>query len=344
MPEGLFRPDESIDLHAMVRGLSISQMIGVACRMGVADALGKGEVAPIPALAKSLSAHPGAMRRLCRTLSAFGIFRITKDGHLQHNSKSLLLRRDSSPSLHWAARFWTMPSIWATAGALHHTIRTGRQAFEEANGIPFFEHFRRNPEDADVFDKYMAVGYPGRPQEVIAEAIELGGRETVVDVGGGTGALLIDLLRRWADLRGVLYEQPSEIDAAKAALRAASFEDRCETVPGDFLAWVPEGGDVYILSWILHDWPDDDALRILQGCRKAMKRGARLILIERLLRDDPQECDAYDLLVDLHMMMFFRGMERTASEFNTLMERAGFNPIRQVARRSQFSVLETEPA
>ena len=344
MPEDHFRADESINLHAMVRGLSVSQMIGVACRIGLADALGKGDVVPIPKLAQSVSAHPGAMRRLCRTLSAFGIFRVTKEGHLQHNSKSLLLRRDSVPSLHWAARFWTMPSIWATAGALDHTIRTGGQAFDRANGITFFEHFRRNPGDGDIFDKYMAVGYPGRPQEAIADSIALDGGETVVDVGGGTGALLIDLLERHGDLRTILYEQPGQIAAATAALTKASLADRCDMVAGDFLEWVPEGGDAYILSWILHDWPDDDAARILQCCRRAMKPGARLILVERLLSEDPHECNAYDLLVDLHMMMFFRGMERTAAEFNALMERAGFKPIREVARKSQFSILETEPA
>ncbi len=88
--------------------------------------------------------------------------------------------------------------------------------------------------------------------------------ETVVDVGGGTGALLIDLLQRHADLRTILYEQPGQIAAATAALTKASLADRCDMVAGDFLEWVPEGGDAYILSWILHDWPDDDAARILE--------------------------------------------------------------------------------
>jgi ubiquinone/menaquinone biosynthesis C-methylase UbiE len=188
----------------------------------------------------------------------------------------------------------------------------------------------------------LATGYPGR-HEAVAAAVDLAGFEVVIDVGGGGGSLLRALLGRYPNLQGVLFDEPGVIRALKAEANSIVPGADYELMEGNFFESVPNGGDVYILSYILHDWPDKEATAILRSCRKAMKPGARLIIIERLLETDPARCDRKDLMSDINMLVMHQGRERTTSQFNELMARSGFSPIRPLLTQPVFSIFEASP-
>jgi SAM-dependent methyltransferase len=145
---------------------------------------------------------------------------------------------------------------------------------------------------------------------------------TVADIGGGRGTLLAAILRAHGHVRGVLFERPSVVADAAEVLQAAGVADRCETVPGDFFQGVPDGADAYILANVLHDWNDADSVRILGACRRAMAKDGRVLIVERLIPDDP--ADALPVLLsDMTMLVVTGGQERTNTEYSRLLAEAG---------------------
>ncbi len=336
------RVEGSGALQANIRGMAISQMLGAACDVGLPDAIGADEEAEVSALADTLGCHPDALLRLARALAALGLFTVTPQGRVRHTATSLMLRSESAPSQHWAARFWTLPAVWAAWGSLAHSVRTGEPAFRHANGRTFFEHLNEAPADRSLFDGFMQAGFAGR-HDAAASALQFADGETVVDVGGGSGALLRAILSRNPRASGLLYDLPSVVAGAPAVLDTADLRERCRVVGGDFFQSVPAGGSTYLLCWVLHDWPDDAAITILRSLRAAMAPGARLVIIDRLLDADPAQCDAYDLLHDINMLVLFQGRERTEAEFNRLMAEAKFSNVAPTLAQPMFSLLETYP-
>jgi hypothetical protein len=164
----------------------------------------------------------------------------------------------------------------------------------------------------------------------------------IIDVGGGQGRLLAGILGQNRAARGTLFDQPQVIDEARAVLTGDPARERIDLAPGDFFECVPEGGDLYTLKWIIHDWADAEALRILRNVRCAMSSTSRLLLLEVVL---PEENKA-DLgpLMDLNMLVMTGGRERRASEFRDLLAGAGLRLARVYATESPISVVEALPA
>jgi hypothetical protein len=324
-------------LRALTRGMAVSQMVGAACEIGLPDALEPETVVSVARIADQLRVNSNVLWRLCRTLASFGIFIVDAQSNVRHNGLSLQLRREQKPSQHWAARFWTSPGTWGAWGQLAHVMRTGSEGFMYAHGKSFFEYMNDHPDQAETYRQYMVNGYPGR-HEAIAAALEFNRTDIVIDIGGGTGALISAILDRNPDVRGIVYDQPDVIRSASATVNLTK---RFELREGSFFDAVPQGGSVYILSYILHDWPDEKALAILRSCANAMQPGARLVIVDRILASDPAKCDPYDLLLDMNMLVLHKGQERTAEEFNTLMAASGFAPIRPRLMQAAFSIIET---
>jgi hypothetical protein len=155
--------------------------------------------------------------------------------------------------------------------------------------------------------------------------------------------LLRAFLARHSQVRGILLDLPDVVAGAPDLLADAGLQDRCRIVAGDFFQSVPAGGSVYLLSWILHDWPDEQAVRILRAVRQAMPPAARLVIVDRLLAADPAQCDPYDLLEDINMFVLFHGRERTEADFNALLTQTGFAPLAAGAVRQAFVLLEARP-
>ena len=230
-----------------------------------------------------------------------------------------LLRRDADPALRPLARLYGGP-FYESFGQFIHSVRTGSEAFDHVFGEHHFEHFAARPELSELFDTAMASSasmFGG-----VAEVVELGAASTVVDIAGGTGELLMRIMRSAPHVDGVLFERPHVLDEARPRFADAGLTDRCTFLSGDFNDGVPRGGDVYILSRVLHDWDDGMCATILGGCAQAMEDGKRLLLVERLLPDDRSPSLAFAW--DIHMLCNVGGRERTEGHFAQLLSAAGF--------------------
>ncbi len=322
-----------------VRALQLSAMLHGAAEIGLADRIGD-RPRPVGELAAETGANADMLLRLCRALAAFEIFSVDAEGQVGHTPKSRCMRSDATPTLHYAARFWGMPSTWATWGRFEHTLRTGEPAFEQVYGMANFDYLKGAADEAQIFDAFMQHS-PDDRHRAVAAAYEFAG--TVVDIGGGNGGLLQVILTAYPEARGVLYDQPHVVAGAGDVL--GPLADRCTVVGGSFFAGAPAGGDIYTMSQIIHDWNDARCLEILGHCRRAMQPDARLLIIERLIEDAPGATQPAILLGDLQMAVLFPGArERTSAEMGRLFAASGFGPHRIIRTSSPFSIIETRPA
>ncbi|MFI9740895.1 methyltransferase [Nocardia sp. NPDC052278] len=222
--------------------------------------------------------------------------------------------------------------------ALPERITCGRTGPEIAHGAPLFELLKADRDAGASFDRLMTAQHGNEPAAVVS-AVDLGWADWAVDVGGGTGALLTQMLSRYPRLAGTLLDQPAVIDRAREFLAHSDVSDRCTTVAGDFFHHVPPGADVYVLSHILHDWDDDDCLMILQACAAAMAQRSRLLIVEAILPDDDGAPHPARML-DLVMLAVLAGRERTLSEYRRLLDGAGLSLQQVLSTDAAISVLE----
>ena len=324
-------------MRVLIRAFQISKMLSVAATLGVADRIGDSP-RPVNALAQECGAHAEMLLRLARALAAFGIFSVDSAGNIAHTERSRLLRSDSCPTLHHAARYWTMPSNWAAWAALEDTVRTGKPAFESVFGVPNFAYLESHPDEARLFDAFMHHS-PDDRHTAVVDAYDFSGAKLLVDVAGGNGGFVKEALTKNTHLRAVLFDQKNVVGHASLGDCAG----RCAIEAGDFFERVPSGGDVYVLCQILHDWNDANCLKILANCRAAMGRGARLLVIERVLDLAPGNTDPTNFLSDMDMLVLFPGAkERTLPQFADLFRQTGYTEPKFIPTRSTFSILETQ--
>ncbi|WP_327585111.1 acetylserotonin O-methyltransferase [Nonomuraea sp. NBC_00507] len=302
------------ELMRIATGGWLAQATFVAVRLGVADAL-EGRRLTCAELAEAVGAHPGALHRLLRLLARVDLVDTDGAGGWGLTPMGALLRHDELGPL---VALYGEDYFGAAWGGLAHAVRTGEPAFEHVHGMPVFAHLADDPGRAATFNAGMAAGAAFFRE--VPVAYDFSGARTVVDLAGGTGALLGTVLRDTPSARGVLFDVPEVVAAASAHLEGVL--DRCELVGGDLFVSVPAGGDVYLLSRIMHDWDDDRCAMLLRNCARAMRPGAELLIIERVV-----SADSYlPLAFDLHMMVMTGGRERTEEEYGTLLEQAGLVP------------------
>jgi hypothetical protein len=224
---------------------------------------------------------------------------------------------------------------------LIYSLRTGKTGFEKANGLQFFDYLAQNPEEASLFSKTM-VGYHGDEPPAVAAAYDFSSSKVIVDVGGATGNLISAILRRCDEPHAILFDRPHVVADAPRLLASQGVGDRVTIETGDFFQKVPEGGDAYILSHILHDWKDEECLTILGHVRKAMKPHGRLLVVEMI----PPAGDAPhpSKMLDMAMLVLLGGQERTETEYAALLEKAGFRLVRVAPTETATSVVEAAAA
>ena len=222
-----------------------------------------------------------------------------------------------------------------------HSVKTGEIAFDHFFGVDIWKYFQQNPEDAAVFNDSMS-GVTAAVNEAITSLYDYSKFRKIVDVGGGHGGLITSILKQNPKLHGVLFDAAEVIEGARPKLEAAGLADRCETVAGDFFKSVPEGGDAYIMKWIIHDWDDARAITILRNCRKQIAPNGRLILVDCVVpeTDEPH----FSKFIDLNMLVMTGGKERTAKEFDDLLAAAGFRLLRVIPTDVPTGIVEAEPA
>ena len=333
-------------LLALVRGYRISQAIYVATRLGIPDLLADGP-RELDELAQATGSHPPSLRRVLLILAGVGVLDKVGPRRFALTSMGVGLRTGVPRSLRPSVLFLLSESHWQPWGHLLHTVRTGETAFDHVHGTGLFDYLAGHPEVATLFNAGMAGNSPDHAR-LVAATYDFSRMRTVVDVGAGRGRLLSTILERYPHLRGILFDRPHVIEDARQIVTEAGVADRCELVGGSFFETVPEGGDVYILRNIIHDWEDDQAVAILTNCRRAMADGARLLLVERYIADDPREALPV-LHADLEMLVNVGGRERTTDEYATLLARSGFRlaqttSLGRVEAAMGHHLIEAQPA
>jgi SAM-dependent methyltransferase len=327
-------------LRQLVMGFRNTQLLYVAARLCLADRL---EAGPQTAqqLAPQVGAAPRALHRLLRALAGLGIFAETEGGAFALTPAALLLQTEAPGSLRGLALLYGADWLWRAYGDMLHGVRTGAPAFAHIHGQSFYDYLQEHPAAGAVFQSAMS-GMSAQEAAAILAAYDFAEAQSVIDVGGGQGALLAALLQAHPHLAGVVLDLSPAVAGAKSLLAAAGLTARATCVAGDFFTAVPKGGDLYLLKSVLHNWDDSDVVCILRNCRTAMAGGARLLVIERVIPEgnDPSEAK----LFDINMLVTVGGQERTEREYRTLLGLAGLTLARLIPTHSPLSLLEAVPA
>ncbi|WP_225768259.1 methyltransferase [Inquilinus sp. Marseille-Q2685] len=332
--------DDRLAVDLLIRGFQVSRTIRLVADLGIADRIapdGKSSVADLAA-ASGVLAEP--LLRAIRALAAFGIFRVDAGGMACHTPRSLLLRSDAPDSLHPSARFWTAAGSWRAWEALDAALH-GRNPHQAAWGTSRFDYLRSHPDEARIFDAFMA-NFPDDRHAAIATAYDFTGVRLIADIGGGNGETLRRILALYPAAKGIVFDRADVVAAIPPEALAGG---RITPRGGSFFDGVPAGANLYLLVRVLHDWPDEDATRILRSCRSGMAAEARLLVVEGLIEPDPSRGRPTEYLTDMQMMaMFGTARERTEAEFGRLLDEAGFALTRAVPTGSAVTILEAAPA
>jgi hypothetical protein len=319
----------------LISGMMRTQTIAAIASLGVADAIASG-VTGTEAIAHGVGADADALHRMLRLLEADGlvardapdVWRLTETGEL--------LRDGVEGSMRHLAMLFASELYDAWAGA-ETSLRGGPVAFSARFGMPFFDWIQTHPELARRFD--LAMSGTTAPRLVPLLQRDWTGVGTLVDVGGGNAALLETVLTRFPQLEGISFDLPGVSERAAARLAGCPIVNRLRTEGGDFFEAVP-AGDAYILAQVLHDWPDEDCLRLLRACRRAAGERSVLLVLEQLVPDGPEPSPVK--LLDLNMLILLGGRERTRSEYETLLAAAGWKLV-DVRDGPRSSLLEAVP-
>jgi SAM-dependent methyltransferase len=270
-------------------------------------------------LATEVGAEPAALERLLAFLASRGCLARDRRGRYSANRVTRMLTSDGGWSgwVRFLGAPWTMQAYAQIVGA----VRDGTDPIVSAHGAAFFDYLETHPDAAEAFHDAMAAG--ARLQSLMIQgSLDLTGVRAVLDVGGSTGPLLAQLLTTYPELTGAVLDLPAAREGALATFAEAGITERAQFVDGDFFASVPEGFDVHLLTAIIHDWSDDDAVRILRNCAAALPAGGRIIVVDSEL--EPGARNAFAQSTDALMLAFTPGgRERTAPEFHAIWERAG---------------------
>ncbi|NOT54278.1 MAG: SAM-dependent methyltransferase [Deltaproteobacteria bacterium] len=327
-------------IMGMALGYLVSRSLYVATELGIADLLKDG-ARRLEELASATGTHQESLYRLLRTLAAHGVFAEESPRRFVLTPAAVLLQDGAMrEGVLLCGEVTGDGSWWNAVGALRHSVMTGEAAFHRQQGMGFFDYLGLHPQCHAWFDRGLA-NFATAENPAIAGAYDFSRFDSIIDLGGGQGGLLAEILKRCPTLRAILFDQP-QVVKTPTYLTKEKFGDRWTTVGGDFFQSVPKGGDAYVLKRILHDWSDDQCVRILRCCREAMDTNTRLLVIDAVvpLGNVPHPGKVMDML----MMIFGEGRERTREEFGQLFAQAKLQLATITTTPSPLSILEAIPA
>jgi SAM-dependent methyltransferase len=298
-------------------GYMASRVVFAFTQLRIPEILAKGP-RTAEAIAKRCQADPGAIRRLLRALVSVGVVSESSTGHFRSTPRSDCLRPGVAGSLYDCVLYLSGNMQWQAWGELLYSVRTGKTSIERVLGAPLFEYLRKDRATAAAFNGTMST-FSAMGAGALQMLCDFSTVTSVLDVAGGTGGLLLPILEANPRLKGAILDLPSVVTAARRGLSASGARGRCKLIQGDFFRSIPSGYDVYIVRNILHDWDDRRAIKILRNCRLAMPPHAVLLLMEGVVPD----LGGWDgWRTDLQMLLLTGGLERTATEYAALCERA----------------------
>ncbi len=334
-------PQAVADLVSLINSGAMAQALSVAAELGIPDLLACGPK-HAEELARATETHAPSLRRLLKALSSVGACRQCDDGSFALGPIGMLVRSDTPESLRsWVV--WFGRYQWPMWGNLFSSVKTGESARKAAYGSDGFGHLERDSGAATVFDNAM-VQLSRLVAGEVARTYDFKHIRSVVDVGGGRGALLHAILEAYPDVRGTVLDRPRAF-AGGTQRQDRDFGDRCTYVAGDFFHRVPPAADLYLLKNIIHDWDDDRATLILRNCRNAIPPRGTLLLIERIMPERIESAPRHRSLAwsDLAMLIGPGGRERTEAEFAALLRAADFDLRTVISTAVEFSILEALP-
>ena len=327
-------------MFKMITGYWVSQTVGALARLGVCDLLVDG-LRGADALASEVGADPSALFRVMRAAACVGVVQHHDDDRFSLTPIGETLRSNVPGSMRDMAIAQTAEGHWAPWGAFIDAVKTGETQSPKILGKSIFEHYGDHPEERTAFMGAMQ----GLSELVAGELVRLvdfEGVQRVADVGGSGGTLVSAVLDAHAEIGGIVFDLPNVAEGAKSAIKARGLAGRCDVVGGDFFEAVPGGADVYILKQILHDWNDQQCVKILSNIAKGLPSAGRVLVVEMVIPDDRTPTAAQ--LVDVNMLALLPGRERTQSEYADLFQGAGLQLKSVTQTHSPFQIVEANRA
>ena len=339
------KPPAHVTMMQMLGGANIARAITCLAQLGVPDLV---EAGPRSAgeLAAEIGANPGALYRLMRATASVGVLSEGPDGKFSQTPLSATLRSNAKPDIRALTLMFGRDFFQRAWGRLEYSVRTGKTALDEVYGKPIFEYLKDNPQEAQFFNDAMtSLSMMDSPS--VADAYSFAEFGSIVDVAGGHGLLLATILQRNPRLKGTLFDEPHVIEGAKNGPLKPVL-DRCTFTSGDMFASVPAGADAYIMKHIIHDWPDEQCIKLLKVCRKAVNpglpagAGGKLLVVDHVIQ--PGNDFHPGKFLDLSMLIFPGGMERTEKQFRDLFAAAGWRLNRIIPTPAGEFIVEGLPA
>jgi hypothetical protein len=339
MTEQMLDPMAAGDVHEQIRAMAmgywVSQLVRAVVDLSLADHL-VGEALTAAEVAEREGSAPNSTFRLMRACVAVGLLSADADGRFRGTALLGTLRKDAPNSMRDLALMATGPAHWLPWSEFTTSVRSGRSQTAAVLGMEFFEYLEQHPTQAREFTAAMGSLTSQWTAEA-AKAVDTTGISLAVDVGGANGSLLQLLQQANPTLRGIVFDKPNIIDHATDQIARKGLTARTEVVGGDFFESVPSA-DLYLLKFILHDWDDQRAIKILQRCREAMTPGARIAIVEMVVGNLSNPGPA--ALMDLNMLAVLPGQERSLAEYDALLAAAGLRRTAVHTTRSPQTVIE----
>jgi hypothetical protein len=331
--------DHIFAVYGMLLDMYFSMSLQEIVHLKVADHLSEGPQS-VEVLAKQVGVQADMLALHMRTMCSKDIFTEIEEGIFAHTEKSRYLQTDipcSLVSVSELIRSDSQRAVW-TPEALAYSLRTGKSAFEHILGENLWSFLGTHPEDLAIANGAV-ITLSASLNETVAEVCDLTGRQSLVDVGGGDGSFLATLLLKHPEMTGTLLEVPPVIENVQAQQMEPELAGRYTYQAGDFLESVPEGGDAYLLKEILTHWNDENCLKILNNCRRAMAPSGRLYIIEYILQTPPTKPTPYLVTGLIHRQWFDEDYQRTVPQLQRLLDQAGFEFVSYTPTSTDDSIL-----
>jgi precorrin-6B methylase 2 len=316
-----------------------ARALWIVAKLGIADLLAAGPK-PVAELAQATSTQADALHRVMRLVAANGALTESEPGKFALTAFGELLRSDSPSSMRdWV--LWTGGPLCESFRDALHSVQTGSPAFEKVHGVKIYDYLKDHPDDARALNGAM-VAYSREMIGALLGSCNFRDTYHLVDVGAGPGAIDIAVLRAHPKLRATLFDLPHVAERAKRVVEEAGLTDRAQVVAGSFFETVPEGGDLYLLSAVLHNWSDEECDVILKKCRRALDKGGRLLVLEMIM--PPSDTPHFAKKSDVVMLTALGGRERTVEQYSVMLAKAGFRLTKAHQSPYLIQLLEAEPA
>jgi len=329
---------ETEQLTHILTSAALSRTVSTIAELGIADLVQAGQPQPVEHLARATKTHEASLYRILRFMAGYGVFRESGNRRFDHTPLSAALRSDAPGSYRAAAQLFH--HIFAAWDGLHQTLLTGEPAFKTVFGEPIFDYVPQHPELGPIFDAGMtSMNY--YETAAMLDAYDFTGIDVLADIGGGNGSLISAVLPRYPNTKGILFDLGHVVGRAKENLRAAGVAERCSVIEGSFFESIPAGADAYLFRHIIHDWTDEQSIQILGRCREVIPSSGKLLIVDCVVPEGNAPSPAKDM--DLIMLTYPGGQERTEAQFRALLGASGFELKSITPTTTMISVVEGKP-